>query len=181
MQLPERIETPRLLLRKPRLEDAADIHRNYAADPEVTRFLTWRAHDSQEESVEVLEARIAHWERGTNFSWCLFPREAGAPVIGMISTAPDDDDAARWSIGYVLGRPWWNAGYMTEAVQAVVAMLLAQSCVESVWAYVDMDNPPSARVLAKAGLQVEERAQHWSVCPAIGPEARPCRMFSRSR
>jgi len=36
---PELLETNRLLLRLPGLEDAEDIFRKYARDPEVTRYL----------------------------------------------------------------------------------------------------------------------------------------------
>lgn len=34
------IETPRLILRRFTLEDAPAMYRNWASDPEVTKFLT---------------------------------------------------------------------------------------------------------------------------------------------
>ena len=45
--VPERIETPRLILRKPMLEDAEEVFEAYASDPEVTRYLTWLTHTSR--------------------------------------------------------------------------------------------------------------------------------------
>ena len=42
------IETPRLILRRFTLEDAPAMYRNWASDPEVTKFLTWPAHSSVE-------------------------------------------------------------------------------------------------------------------------------------
>jgi [ribosomal protein S5]-alanine N-acetyltransferase len=39
---PLTFETGQLVLRQPRLVDANDIFQNYGADPEVTRYLTWR-------------------------------------------------------------------------------------------------------------------------------------------
>jgi len=43
---PEILETPRLLLRLPVLEDAGAIFRKYAQDPEVTKYLIWRPHEN---------------------------------------------------------------------------------------------------------------------------------------
>ena len=38
------IETERLLLRPFQAEDAVPMFRNWASDPEVTKFLTWQPH-----------------------------------------------------------------------------------------------------------------------------------------
>ena len=110
--LPEIIDTPRLRLRKPLVEDANEIFRNYAADPEVTRYLTWRPHYSLQESFDVMVARLAHWEQGTEFTWSITPRDSGGTVMGMVSAAPDARAAWRWTVGYVLGKPWWDQGFM---------------------------------------------------------------------
>ena len=54
----ERIETPRLILRPFVLEDAPAMYRNWANDPEVTRFLTWPTHQSPEISAMVVESWV---------------------------------------------------------------------------------------------------------------------------
>ena len=51
------IETPRLILRKAVVEDAEPMFRNWATDPEVTKFLTWPPH----ESIEVTQRVVAGW------------------------------------------------------------------------------------------------------------------------
>jgi len=56
----------------------------------------------------------------------------------------------RAEIGYVLGRPWWGQGFMTEAARAVVEWGLAQPAMFRVWAVTDVDNVASARVLERA-------------------------------
>lgn len=45
--LPSTLETARLVLRPPRMEDAAAIFEGYAQHPEVTRYLTWKPHTSE--------------------------------------------------------------------------------------------------------------------------------------
>jgi len=46
VKAPERIETARLVLRRPVASDAHDIFARYASDPETTRFLGWPMHQS---------------------------------------------------------------------------------------------------------------------------------------
>ena len=48
------IETERLILRRFTMEDAPAMYRNWASDPEVTKYLTWPAHSSVEVSQQVL-------------------------------------------------------------------------------------------------------------------------------
>ncbi len=53
MKPPEIIKTERLILRKPRMDDAPAIFTNYAQDPEVTRYITWRPHKNLEDTYRV--------------------------------------------------------------------------------------------------------------------------------
>ena len=178
MTPPEIIDTPRLRLRKPLLEDAHEIFRNYATDPDVTRFLTWRPHYSLEESFEVLMTRLACWEQSTEFTWSINPRGGSGTVMGMVSATPDPRAAWRWSIGYVLGKPWWGQGLMTEAIGALVATLFDLPGVERVSAFVDEENYASARVLEKAGMEREGVLRRWSLHPHFGAHPRDCWSFS---
>ena len=42
------IETDRLLLRKPKKEDAEPMFKNWASDEEVTKYMTWISHENIE-------------------------------------------------------------------------------------------------------------------------------------
>ena len=53
----QELSTERLTLRRFTAEDAPVMYRNWASDPEVTKFLTWPAHAS----VEVSEKVLADW------------------------------------------------------------------------------------------------------------------------
>ena len=46
------LETERLILRRFTVRDADAMYTNWAADPEVTRYLTWPAHAGVETSYE---------------------------------------------------------------------------------------------------------------------------------
>ena len=49
------LETDRLLLRRFTIHDAAAMFHNWAKDEQVTKYLMWPAHKSQEVSREVLQ------------------------------------------------------------------------------------------------------------------------------
>lgn len=50
------IVTGRLLLRRFELADAGDMFRNWVTDPEVSRFWTWKPHESTKRRKRCLSA-----------------------------------------------------------------------------------------------------------------------------
>ena len=70
---------------------------------------------------------------------------------------------------------------MGEAVDAVAAWFLSQPAVERVWATCDVENPSSARVLAKAGFELEGTLRRWDVHPNLGEKRRDALCYSRIR
>ena len=55
-------------------------------------------------------------------------------------------------MGYWLGRPFWNQGYMTEAIRRLLHYAFAELDVTAVRAAAYPDNPASMRVQEKAGM-----------------------------
>ena len=174
---PEVIATERLVLRRPRLSDADDIFDNYAADPEVTRYVTWPPYTVRSEVAPFLQSRLARWDSGEEFSWVITrPREGR--VIGMIACRVCDHAV---DIGYVLSRHFWNRGYVTEAASAIVDWAINLESVYRVWAVCDVENKASARVLEKIGMQREGILRRYIVHPNVSPEPRDCFVYSTIR
>src|SRR5262245_16808778 len=71
------IETPRLLLRQPRTDDADAIFRRYAADAEVTRYLGWPKPGSLEDARPFLATSHAEWQKWPAGPLLVFEREGG--------------------------------------------------------------------------------------------------------
>jgi [ribosomal protein S5]-alanine N-acetyltransferase len=170
---PEVIETPRMRLRKPLLEDASAIFENYAQDAEVTRYLCWKPHQSLGDALSALHNRLYWWDRGSDFSWILTPNGSPGTVMGMISATPERH-TWRCLLGYVLAKEYWNQGFMTEAAKAVISTMFDDPGIFRVWAVVDTDNAPSARVLEKAGMRKEGILHRWSLHPNISDLPRDC-------
>ena len=148
------IETPRLVLRKAEMADAEPMFRNWAADPEVTRFLTWPPH----ENVEVTQSLLKHWtteyEKDDYYHWMVVLKELGEP-IGSISVVNQRDDIAEAEIGYCIGKAWWHQGIMTEALTAVMDYLFDEVGMNRIEAKHDVNNPHSGAVMKKCGMRYE--------------------------
>jgi len=91
------------------------------------------------------------------FYWAITRKDSGA-VIGWfgIGTSSDAAVPGERSFGYVLERTYWNQGYMTEALNAVLAYEFGTRSTPRLRATCDVGNPASARVMAKVGMQLEK-------------------------
>src|SRR5262249_29526246 len=119
---PEILETSRLVLRKPRMSDADDVFHAYASDPMATRYLLFTPHRDVDQSRVFLQERLTLWGGGTEISWAITAK----PDDRLVGMASCRFDRHRADLGYVLTRPLWGRGYMSEAVRAVVEWAIAQ-------------------------------------------------------
>lgn len=148
------METERLILRRFTREDAQPMFDNWASDPEVTKFLTWPAHESPDISAMVIEDWIAQYSQPDYYQWAIEQKELGTP-IGSISVVHHNDRVGKMEIGYCIGRKWWHCGIATEALGAVIAFLLDEVGAGRVEACHDPRNPNSGAVMRKYGMQYE--------------------------
>lgn len=114
------LRTRRLLLRQPRMNDAERLARllnnfhvagclarvpyPYGLDDAAAWLRTWRPDRAAGETGFVLDL-------------------PGEGLIGHVSCQPA---AAGTEVGFWLGEPFWNRGFMTEAARAVVDWYFAQ-------------------------------------------------------
>ena len=119
------IETPRLILRMAQMTDAEPMFRNWASDPEVTKFLTWPTYQSIDSAYTILDMWIKEYEKPDFYQWMIELKEIGEP-IGSISVVHHRDDIAEAEIGYCIGQSWWHKGIMTEALTAVMQFLFTE-------------------------------------------------------
>ncbi len=150
----QRIETPRLILRRFAIEDAQPMFDNWASDPEVTKFLTWPAHGSVEVSQWVVNDWISHYEEDTFYQWAIVPKELDQP-IGSISVVSRNEEVELVHIGYCIGKNWWHRGIMTETLQAVIDFFFGEVGVNRVETRHDPNNPNSGAVMRKCGMKYE--------------------------
>ncbi|MCL1831116.1 MAG: GNAT family N-acetyltransferase [Oscillospiraceae bacterium] len=149
-----RLETERLVLRRFVLSDAEAMYSNWANDKEVTKYLTWPVHKDMYETEGILKSWIEQHEKDDYYSWAIIEKQIDAP-IGSIAAVGVDANIDMVHIGYCLGRCWWNQGYMSEALKAVVRFFFEEVGVNRVESRHDPRNIYSGRVMMSAGLQYE--------------------------
>lgn len=174
--LPQRLETSRLVLRKPSVADGAEIFRFYTQDPLVCRFMVWKPHASEAESLAFIASCITAWEQGARLPYVIAETGSSA-AIGMLEARVLGSTV---DFGYVLARAHWGKGYMPEAVAALAAAALEEGCFR-VQAFCDVENRPSQRTLEKARFTREGRLERYMVHPNISPDPRACFMYARCR
>ena len=114
------IETERLLLRKPRIEDVEPMFNNWASDPMVTKYLTWPPHENIEVTKRVVDNWLKEEKDPKTIRFIITLKDNDEP-IGSIDVVGYIDDNPE--IGYCLARKYWNQGLMTEACKALIKYL----------------------------------------------------------
>jgi ribosomal-protein-alanine N-acetyltransferase len=173
---PESLTTARLLLRKPRKEDAPLIFAAYAQDPQVTRYLAFRPHRDLKETDEAVDRFLEGWRSGKSYCWLIFRRD-DAELVGAIAARQDQGI----NLGYALGRPYWRQGFMSEALTAIVEWAFAQESIFRVWAVCDVDNQASAQLLERNGFRQEGVLRKWSLHPNVSDVPRDCYCYAKTR
>ena len=149
------IETERLRLRRFTVEDAGDMYRNWASDPEVTKYLTWPTHTGVEVSRAVLKDWISAYSQNDYYQWAIVLKEHGCDPIGSIAAVQLDDNVSKVHIGYCIGEEWWHHGIMTEALKAVMEFFFDVVGANRIESRHDPRNPHSGMVMKKCGMKYE--------------------------
>ena len=147
------LETEDLVLRKPSLKDAKDIYA-YASDPEVARYVLWDPHRNIGETRSFIRYLRSLSRAGCPTSWAVTLKESGK-VIGTMGFIWYSDVNHSAELGYSFSREYWNRGYATQALKAVIASVFRTLPVNRLEAQHDVRNPASGRVMEKCGLRQE--------------------------
>lgn len=143
------IETKRLLLRPLKTDDAQMMFDHWMSDAEVTKYLTWQAHQSVLETQELLNIWVDAYQNEDCYRWGICIDEN---VIGVIDVVKTDHNIKSKEIGYCLSKSYWSQGIMSEALVAIVHYLFENSDVNRIEAYHDTRNPYSGAVMSKANM-----------------------------
>lgn len=153
------IATERLTLRRFEIEDAENMFYNWANDPEVTKYLTWPAHESVDTTETILKEWISKYDEKDFYQWAIELNDLEQP-IGTISAIKTDERVESVEIGYCIGKRFWNNGYMTEALTAIIRFFINEVGAGRVWARHDTENPNSGKVMAAAGMDYDGTLRH---------------------
>ena len=157
LDLPESIDTKRLLLQRLRYEDAEEIFFVYASKPAATKFLSWPTHTSIDDTRTFLSYAVGAWPKGSDYSFSIRLKE-NRQLIGSFGIMNDN---GKLQFGYVITPAKWNLGFATEVVTKMMSAVRVLPGVYRVSTFVDVENIASQKVLLKSGLIEEARLEKW--------------------
>ena len=144
------MESDRIVLRPWREDDAPALYK-YASDPEVGPRAGWEPHKSIKESLEIIRT-VFH----NDTTWAIELKETGEP-LGAMGYLPAEGShlpsrKGEPLVGYWVGRPYWNRGICTEALQLMLGHIREATDIRSLIGSHFIDNPASGRVMEKCGF-----------------------------
>ena len=139
------LETKRLALRAPRLEDAKTVAM-LANDRRIAENTARIPHPYRMADAENL---IAAANNGGEALFLITARDGA--VMGACGFVSRDKPTP--SLGYWLGAPYWGKGYATEALHALIDYAFGEFDFTALEAGARVTNPASRRVLEKCGFQ----------------------------
>jgi RimJ/RimL family protein N-acetyltransferase len=140
------LETARLTLRAPRLEDAKALAA-LANDLRIAENTLRLPHPY---ALADAETFITFASGSDDEAALLITTHSGA-ILGCCGIAGRDGETPE--IGYWLGVPFWGKGYATEAARALIDHAFGDLDCEVLVGGARVSNPASRRVLEKCGFQ----------------------------
>lgn len=184
IDLPERLETARLVLRPPQSGDGARLNAAVCASlPELTPWMPWaQAAPTPDESETYCRRQHAVWRLREGFALLMLARdESGGEgdVVGATGLHDVDWAVRRFEIGYWCRSGFTGRGYATEAVRAVTRFAFDRLQARRVEIRMDAGNERSRRVAERAGFTFEGVLRRDS----LTPRGEPCdtRVHARVR
>ena len=151
------LKTERLILRRWEDSDAESLY-EYAKDPDVGPIAGWPAHQSIEESRDVIKNVFNGKEA---YAVCLKTdnKTIGAIELklnGHTDMTERDDEC---ELGYWLGKPFWGQGLMPEAVKEILRHAFEDIGMTKVWVGYYEGNTKSKRVQEKSRFRYQWRSE----------------------
>lgn len=139
--------TERLVLRRFNISDKEAVLA-YGSDAETLKYLIWPGITDVEAAERVI---MAYYSRPGVYALTL---KTTNQCIGCIDirVEPQHEKA---SFGYVLNRNFWNCGYMTEALKAILELCFTKLELNRVEASHYVGNEGSGKVMQKSGMSYE--------------------------
>ena len=159
LDLPASIESARWLRRPPQSGDGARLHEAIVESlPELRRFLAslpWVVEDQTRESAEVFcRTADSNFLARRDLPFLMFAKVSGR-LIGACGLHRTAWDVPKTEVGYWVRTSEAGKGYVTEAVNHLIAFAFAALEAERIEIVTDAENLASRRVAERCGFPLE--------------------------
>jgi [ribosomal protein S5]-alanine N-acetyltransferase len=154
-----KIQTERLILRMFEMTDVQCAFHHWLSDERVADNRINPAHKSVSETRERVSKIVGQYESKEFCYWAIELKETGE-LIGEIDLYDFDSATENCEVSYSLGHRWWNQGYGTEALKAVMEFGFNTMNIHKISAAHNTDNPASGKIMRKVGMVQEGVIRH---------------------
>lgn len=147
------LTTERLLLRRITKEDVEEIFEIYS-DPEVARFDWYYPIENRDKAVKVIENFEEGYDEQEEITWGVTIK-GDNKIIGYCCLGDFQEGPRSCEIGYGFNRQFWNKGYGTETVMALVKFAFEEMNINRIEGTVTLENDISIKVLKKCNFTEE--------------------------
>lgn len=152
------IETERLILRPITLDDAEACF-SWNSDDRVTKFMSYLTYSDISQTIKWIKSTLVDEKE---WHWA-FVLKSDNKVIGTGSIGPDANMKGYWGIGYNIAYDYWNNGYTTEAMKAIIDFVHNELGVNKICAGHAVENVASGRVMEKCGLKFDHYGEYSKI------------------
>lgn len=151
------LTTDRLTLRLIKLSDLESIHQLHSL-PETDQYNTLGIPKNIEETKSIIKPWIRdnHQTRIINYTFAIEIKETGN-FIGLFGLKLGIKKYSRAEVWYKIHSDYWNKGYATESLRAVIKFGFDKLNLHRIEAGCAVDNIGSIHVLEKSGMLREGR------------------------
>ena len=146
-------ETKRLAFKYTDLEDAALVFA-LRSSPIVRKYIMQPLAKKEEEAITHINKLIYNLNENIAIAWTLIDKTS-IEKIGSICLWNFSEDKKTAEVGYDLLPDYFNKGYMSEALEAVIHFGFNKFNLNTIEAFTHIENEPSKKVLEKNGFMFQ--------------------------
>ena len=150
------LRTARLKLRLITLEDLESIHILHSL-PETDEYNTLGIPEDIEETKKIITPWVKDNEVKDIIDYTFAIEIIGNGFIGLLGLKIGAKKYSRGEVWYKIHSDYWNCGYATEAVKAIIGFGFKELKLHRIEAGCAVDNLASIKVLEKVGMKKEGR------------------------
>ncbi len=148
------LKTEHLTLRFLEEDDKEAIFSNINHDEEVLKYYVASYEEKPEDFS--LKNLIERFKQNEMYIFAIVLRESGEVIGNILQCNRPNYCMHTVEVGYAIGKKYWNKGYMSEALKAMIGFLFEKGVHKFVACHM-IENAASGRVMEKCGMKYEGR------------------------
>ena len=158
----KRLETPRLIMRRFRIEDVDDIH-EVVSDKKVAQYSDFKPYDSKEETLRNIESAMQDYDT-YDACWAIEEKQSNK-VIGYFEMTNTSLKNKQCTLLWALGQKYWGLGYSEEILKAMLKHLFEEHPFEIIVVNYYSDNAFINPILENVGMKRDAILRYRRINP----------------